>query len=783
MPNIDTLLSNIMEAKYGEAVRSSIHDAIEAINEVVENWEDGQMDDTFTSTTLPASAKAVGDSLDNLQDSSIKYSDSNIIDQLSYTIKSETLTNRTQTLQPFDTVGKAYIAANGKLIVNGSGITDSFVVSRYSAIKGETYYFVGKNARLRGDYPFAAFYKHANDTGTVIVQGSATETNYNQSYTPDEDGYICIASHTAYNSLSLRRNVDSVPCIKEPIFKESDITWSPGYWDRTGILRSQDGYRVTNYIPVSAGCRVIAAILGSVGGDNSEARSAYFFDVNKNPVVAVNTRSYVSVIVDSTLSANYKDIAYVSIGTTYSGASMANINIMIESGAIINTLDSRVNATEKRVESAHDDANSNIVDQLKYTINSSLVNRIQTLTPFETVDIAYLYDVGNILGESGTTNCIVVVNGSGITSTFKVEKYFVKKGITYTISGENARLGGSYPFAAFYKPNYNVGTVIVQGSSTETDYNESYTPTEDGYIYLAVRTNFNRTYLKKNTVSVLPSLSGAMGLNGKIVYTLGDSITWAGNSWAFQLANLSGAEKVYNLARGGATWKDRDSMIIYDENCEIWNNSFVYNTSSDGKTESYPDNRDLSTAVVPIDNGSYTCISNEIRFMKRLITTWNRPQPDVIVIACGINDSKSFIQPYSDEAYNSIIETPLAEMTFAQKNTIGGGLRYCIETLMTEYPNAEIIISTPVQSAYLYLRPYIPDARKWITKFHEYYATKFIDAFSESGISAVFEKGWNDSHYIENNPGRYLYDGLHPNTAGKNLMAKYFAREICKKAV
>lgn len=67
MPDIDTYLANIQSAVYGEQVRSSIHDAIEEINEVVENWESGLMDTTLTSTTLPAQGKAVGDAVNDLR--------------------------------------------------------------------------------------------------------------------------------------------------------------------------------------------------------------------------------------------------------------------------------------------------------------------------------------------------------------------------------------------------------------------------------------------------------------------------------------------------------------------------------------------------------------------------------------------------------------------------------------------------------------------------------------------------------------------------------------------
>lgn len=74
MANIDTYLQQILAAIYGEDVRGSIHDAIEAINDQVDAAEEtmdqfvqGAMDTTLTSTTKPAEGKAVGDALDNLK--------------------------------------------------------------------------------------------------------------------------------------------------------------------------------------------------------------------------------------------------------------------------------------------------------------------------------------------------------------------------------------------------------------------------------------------------------------------------------------------------------------------------------------------------------------------------------------------------------------------------------------------------------------------------------------------------------------------------------------------
>lgn len=61
MADIDQYLEAIKNAVYGRDVRDAIHDGIEAINDEVEDFVQGDMDTTLTSATLPAQGKAVGD--------------------------------------------------------------------------------------------------------------------------------------------------------------------------------------------------------------------------------------------------------------------------------------------------------------------------------------------------------------------------------------------------------------------------------------------------------------------------------------------------------------------------------------------------------------------------------------------------------------------------------------------------------------------------------------------------------------------------------------------------
>lgn len=265
-------------------------------------------------------------------------------------------------------------------------------------------------------------------------------------------------------------------------------------------------------------------------------------------------------------------------------------------------------------------------------------------------------------------------------------------------------------------------------------------------------------------------------LNGKVVYVLGDSITYLNGSWVNKLSEKTGAKKVINCGRGGATWRWRDSYIPYFGS-DIYSKSIVANVSADGKTVNFDGNTNLSNGNLPTDNNNYTYINNEIAFMQRLINE-DYEKPNVIIIACGINDTGASCELYSDELFESKFYTDRDSLSNTVKKTLGGGLRANIEALKALYPTATIIVSTPIQSPYKYFRPYIPNTCTWIKKFAEFYSCPVIDAYSESGISAFFEKGWDDMSYNGDNAGRYLFDGLHPNVDGYKLLSNYFSNRI-----
>ena len=230
----------------------------------------------------------------------------------------------------------------------------------------------------------------------------------------------------------------------------------------------------------------------------------------------------------------------------------------------------------------------------------------------------------------------------------------------------------------------------------------------------------------------------------------------------------------------GSARNGNQDLALSLSTSELLTKEIVATISEDGKTVSFDGNEDLTNGNIPINNNNYTYINNELAFMQRLLQE-GYEHPDVIVVACGINDTSSYTEIYSDELFEKKFYTDRDSLDESVKKTLGGGLRANLEALKELYPDSMIIISTPIQSAYAYLRPYIPNTCTWIKKFAEYYSIPVIDAYSESGITAEFEKGWNNTSYTgEGTEGKYLFDGLHPNSDGYKLLSDYYAKQINK---
>lgn len=164
------------------------------------------------------------------------------------------------------------------------------------------------------------------------------------------------------------------------------------------------------------------------------------------------------------------------------------------------------------------------------------------------------------------------------------------------------------------------------------------------------------------------------------VVLLGDSNTSIGGDacdnptgWSKWFKDAFGPASCRSYARSGATWTNTPATR--------------YDTAE-------------NTAVISDDNVIY----NQVNRLREACNAGGQPEPDLIIIAAGTNDAwfpdkrPSVFGMSVDEAFaatDSFI-TWRAPGTIV---TLAEAVRYCCETLMQDYPDAQIVLLTPLQSA------------------------------------------------------------------------------------
>ena len=217
-------------------------------------------------------------------------------------------------------------------------------------------------------------------------------------------------------------------------------------------------------------------------------------------------------------------------------------------------------------------------------------------------------------------------------------------------------------------------------------------------------------------------------------------------------------------------------------------NATAQNYSTDGIDET-----EISLEELPNATGNKNVLSNQVLRLLQSTTdvgeqiTWSdadnnqhcidtsigvgtgmNESPDIIFICIGTNDgmtgSDNLIHTNVIDDSEAVITESYSELT---KTSIASGMRWAIETLKYAYPNAEIFVSSPIQSAMMNgNHGYVikKTKRDIIQAIAEFESVHFIDAFADSGY------GMN----VAKNNG----DGVHPNPKWRDKLAAYFANEI-----
>ncbi len=238
----------------------------------------------------------------------------------------------------------------------------------------------------------------------------------------------------------------------------------------------------------------------------------------------------------------------------------------------------------------------------------------------------------------------------------------------------------------------------------------------------------------------------------------GDSIT-AGEQWSHHVYKRLGFASHHNVAVGSAVWYKRT----------------IETPSGSVTTQDYdsPDFAGISGGWLPTDDGNEllmranNCAVVHIQHFLSDVRKGIAPKPDVFAFAMGTNDDIGCL----GDPEKALKGKTLGDNKDIDLFTEAGAMRWCIQTIAENFPDARIFVLTPIQTAdpahNAKIEKQINDVFIPVTNAM---SVRLVDCFHNSGICEKFE--------VIGGEGRYLRDGLHPKENGQALEGAFAAMEI-----
>ena len=218
----------------------------------------------------------------------------------------------------------------------------------------------------------------------------------------------------------------------------------------------------------------------------------------------------------------------------------------------------------------------------------------------------------------------------------------------------------------------------------------------------------------------------------------GNSITAARNSWAFRVRDSLGFGGFYNGSVGSSVWGRR--------------------VRPEGVTQNYGDN-----GFAGIGNSSHPSLqarTNNCAVVHIQKFLAERPDfvPDIIILSYGTNDRLT-------EEREPDLKEVLKRKRKSGRHCDGylstddafgltGGMAWCLQTLTERFPEARIIVLSPIQA--------------------NAGLEKYMDKNSGNLLKMRTMKKLCKAYGVET----VLLDGLHPNAAGQSLHASYIISRL-----
>ena len=259
-------------------------------------------------------------------------------------------------------------------------------------------------------------------------------------------------------------------------------------------------------------------------------------------------------------------------------------------------------------------------------------------------------------------------------------------------------------------------------------------------------TGYSKVISKINGLEVAPISEAFKVYENENIVFMGDSMVADESgkiSWTYHtLSRLQFANSL-NLAVSGAKWA-HTSSTVYDITPQISNNI-------------HPNN----------------CIWNQVNVLIYKVANSLTPTPTTVVIQAGTNDFNQTGTPFPVGDPDAVAVN-INFLTLAQNATlvqsVAGGMRYAIDTLLLNFPNIQIIIVSPLQNAGGSITTQFITYNT-IQKMAGYLSCDTINATEKSGIYWAYEQTY---------PRKYTYDGTHLTELGRKKVGFFMAQELSK---
>ena len=310
---------------------------------------------------------------------------------------------------------------------------------------------------------------------------------------------------------------------------------------------------------------------------------------------------------------------------------------------------------------------------------------------------------------------------------------------------------------AFYTTDNESGFVGFLASSGDGHEYKMATPMDAKFMRITFLGGVNSQYLDyyapvKVGANVVAQNALYPFLNKRIAI-LGDSLTWlsliktgdstpnANMGWVTHFSKVIKFAELRNYARSGATWSHTASTQydITENTGSISDDNVIYNQ--------------VNRLINDVDNNGVTA-------------------PDFIFILAGTNDAW-----YPSSRPDAVADTPASVMSdesvwlnvkaIGSLTSIPKAMRYVAEMIWDKFPDAQVVVTTPLQST-----AFTTDRREAIAESikgsAEYLSWAVIEQDKVCDISRIRE---HQGYYM-------TYDGTHTSEAGAKMVGEILASQL-----